>query len=454
VSVGLTRSEEYLVLDVHSVVTSECYLIPAMEPAAEPRLVAARRQGVEYTVEHDPARERFLILHNEKAEDFALAWAPGTDPGTWHELIPHTPGNRLLSVDAFSRHIVVSLRRNGLTALHVVPAEGAPYDIAFPEAVYSVGMNANLEYDTDSIRIGYTSLVTPDSIYDYDLTTKEMVLRRRKPVLGGYNPDDYEQYREWATAPDGALVPISIVCRGGTPRDGSAPTLLYGYGSYEISLDPWFSIPRLSLLDRGIVFAVAHIRGGGEMGRRWYEDGKLMAKKNTFTDFIACAAHLFAVGWTSPERLVAHGGSAGGLLMGAVANLAPEAFAGIVARVPFVDVLTTILDPSLPLTVAEWEEWGNPVESPEAYAYIKSYAPYENVGPRAYPPILAMGGLNDTRVLYHEPAKWVARLRAVAPDADVLLKTEMGTGHGGPSGRYDAWREEAFVLAWTIDRLR
>ncbi len=453
VGVGLTRSEDYLVIDVHSMVTSESYVIPALDPAAQPQLIAARRQGVEYSIEHDPAQGRFLILHNHLAEDFALAWTPAAEPGPWQELIPYTRGQRLLGVDAFADHTVVSLRRDGLTALRVLPAAGEPYDIAFPEAVYSVGMNANLEYVTDSIRIAYTSLITPHSIYDYDLTTREMVLRRQKPVLGDYNPADYEQYREWATAPDGTLVPISIVCRASTPRDGSAPTVLYGYGSYEASLDPWFSIPRLSLLDRGIVFAVAHVRGGGEMGRRWYEDGKLMAKKNTFTDFVACASHLFSVGWTSPERLVAEGGSAGGLLMGAVANLAPEAFTGIVARVPFVDVLTTILDPSLPLTVAEWEEWGNPLESAEAYAYIKSYAPYENVAPVSYPPILALGGLNDTRVLYHEPAKWVARLREVAPDVDVLLKTEMGTGHGGPSGRYDAWREEAFVLAWTIDRL-
>jgi oligopeptidase B len=452
VGVGLTRSEEYLVIDVHSMVTSESYMIPAGEPSAAPRLVAPRRQDVEYQIEHDPAQDRFLVLHNLDARDFALSWAPVADPGAWSPLLEHMPGQRLLGVDAFAGHTVVSLRRDGLTALRVLPATGQPYDIAFPEPVYSVGMSTNLEYVTDSIRITYTSLVTPHSVYDYDLNTREMVLRKRRPVLGGYDPADYEQHREWAPAPDGTLVPISIACRRGTPRDGTAPTLLYGYGSYEASMDPWFSIPRLSLLDRGFVFAVAHVRGGGEMGRQWYENGKLLLKKNTFTDFIACASHLVHTGWTSPSRLVAQGGSAGGLLMGAVANAAPESFAGIVAQVPFVDVLTTILDPSLPLTVAEWEEWGNPVESADAYRYIKSYAPYENVAPIAYPPILALGGLNDTRVLYHEPAKWVARLRAVAPSADVLLKTEMGTGHGGPSGRYDAWREEAFILAWIIDR--
>ncbi|MCW2642396.1 MAG: Oligopeptidase, partial [Dactylosporangium sp.] len=261
----------------------------------------------------------------------------------------------------------------------------------------------------------------------------------------------YEQHREWAIAEDGTRVPISLVCRRDTPRDGSAPLLLYGYGSYEHSMDPWFSIPRLSLVDRGMVFAVAHIRGGGEMGRHWYENGKMLAKKNTFSDFVACADHLVKAGWTATDRLVARGGSAGGLLMGAVANMAPEAFAGIVAQVPFVDALNSILDPSLPLTVTEWEEWGNPLDDPDVYAYMKSHTPYENVAEREYPAILAVTSLNDTRVLYHEPAKWVARLRAVVPGTRVLLKTEMGAGHGGPSGRYDAWKEEAFVNAWVLD---
>ena len=388
------------------------------------------------------------------AEDFAVAWTPASDPGEWHPLIDHEPGTRLESVDAFAGHLVVSLRRDGLTALRVLPLDGGePFDICFPEPIYQVGLGANPEYDTQMLRIRYTSLVTPDSVYDYDLITRELVLRKRQPVLGGFDPEDYEQHREWATAEDGTRVPISLVCRKGTPRDGSAPCLLYGYGSYETSMDPWFSVPRLSLLDRGVVFAVAHVRGGGELGRRWYEDGKLLAKKNTFTDFVACARHLTKQGWTSADRMVARGGSAGGLLMGAVANLAPEAFAGIVAQVPFVDPLNSILDPSLPLTVTEWEEWGNPLESAEVYQYMKSYSPYENVAALPYPPILAVTSLNDTRVLYHEPAKWVAKLRATAPEGSYLLKTEMGAGHGGPSGRYNAWREEAFVIAWILDRL-
>ena len=452
VGVDLTRSERFILIDIHSKVTSEILVIPADAPTSTPLSIAPRRQGVEYSVEHHG--HRFLILHNDGAEDFALSYTSADAPGAWTTLIEHEPGTRLLGVDAFSGHLVVSLRRDGLTGIRVVPLQGAaPYDIAFPEPIYSAGPEANLEYDTTSFRLHYVSLVTPDSVFDCNLDSGELTLRKQKPVLGDFDPARYEQHREWALAEDGTRVPISIVARAGTPRDGSAPAVLYGYGSYEASMDPWFSIPRLTLLDRGVVFAVAHIRGGGEMGRRWYDEGKLLAKKNTFTDFVACAEHLVKTGWTSSDKLIARGGSAGGLLMGAVANLAPETFAGIVAQVPFVDALNTILDPSLPLTVTEWEEWGNPLEDPEVYAYMKSYTPYENLSARPYPAILAVTSLNDTRVLYHEPAKWVARLRALSPGSDVLLKTEMGAGHGGPSGRYDAWREEAFITAWVLDRV-
>lgn len=454
VGVELSRSQQYLVVGANSAVTSEVRLLPAGDPTGAPQLVAARRQGVEYQVEHDQVNDRLLILHNHEAEDFALASTPAVAPGRWEPLIEHAAGTRLTGVDAFAEHLVVSLRRDGLTAVRVLPlAGGEPYDIGFPEPIYRVGLGANPEYRTGSLRLQYTSLVTPDSVYDYDLASHDLVLRKRQPVLGDFEPGDYEQHREWAVAPDGTRVPISLVCRKGARDAGPAPCVLYGYGSYEISMDPWFAIPRLSLVDRGVVFAVAHIRGGGELGRRWYEDGKLLAKRNTFTDFVACARHLVETGWTGTDRLVARGGSAGGLLMGAVANLAPEQFAGIVAQVPFVDPLTTILDPSLPLTVTEWEEWGNPLESAEVYAYMKSYAPYDNLADRAYPPILAATSLNDTRVRYCEPAKWVARLRVVAPAGTYLLKTELGAGHGGRSGRYDAWREEAFILAWILDRL-
>ncbi|MEU4419425.1 S9 family peptidase [Actinoplanes sp. NPDC024001] len=453
VGVDLSRSEKFIVIDAQSKITSEVRVIPADQPAAEPFVIAERRQGVEYSVEHHG--HRFLILHNLDAEDFALACTSVDNPGEWVELIAHEPGTRLESVDAFARHVVVSLRRDGLTGLRVM-TDGSTdtYDMTFPEPLYSVHLAGNPEYDTASVRISYTSLVTPESVFDVDLVTRAMTLRKQKPVLGGYDPADYEQFREWATAPDGVRVPISIVARKGTPRDGSAPAVLYGYGSYEHSVDPYFSIARLSLLDRGVVFAIAHVRGGGEMGRRWYETGKMLAKKNTFTDFVACAQALVRNRWTSASRLVARGGSAGGMLMGAVANLAPEAFAGILAEVPFVDPLTSILDPSLPLTITEWEEWGNPLESAEVYSYMKSYSPYENVTKQAYPRILAVTSLNDTRVLYHEPTKWIARLRSVAPGGDYLLKTEMGAGHGGPSGRYDAWREEAFNIAWILDVLK
>jgi oligopeptidase B len=452
VGVDLTRSGRFILIDIRSKITTEVRYIPADQPLGEPALVAARRTGVEYSVEHQG--DRFLVLHNDDAEDFALASTPDTAPGEWTPVLPHQPGVRLLRVDALAGHLVVSLRQDGLTGLRVLRHGGRePYNLAFPEPIYTVTADANPEYETARFRLRYASLVTPDSVYDCDLDTGELLLRKQTPVLGGYDPGEFEQHREFATAADGTRVPVSLVCRRGTARDGSAACVLYGYGAYESSQDPRFSIARLSLLDRGVVYAIAHIRGGGELGRRWYLDGKLLTKTNTFTDFVACADHLAKSGWTSPDRLVARGGSAGGLLMGAVANLAPEAFTGVVAQVPFVDALNSILDPSLPLTVTEWEEWGDPLHDPEVYAYMKSYTPYENVTARRYPAILAVCGLNDTRVLYHEAAKWVARLRATTPGTPVLLKTEMSSGHGGPSGIYDAWRNEAFVLAWIISHL-
>jgi oligopeptidase B len=454
VGVELSRSERFIFVETNSKVTSEVHVIPADAPLSPPTPVAPRRQGVEYAVEHHG--HRFVILHNDGARDFALSYTSVDAPGPWTPLIPHEPGTRLLAVDAFERYLVVSLRRDGLTGLRVLPDAdpGGSYDIEFPEPIYSVGPDANPEYATGSFRLHYVSLVTPDSVYDCDLATGTLTLRKRRPVLGGYDPEQYEQHREWALSDDGTRVPVSLICRRDTPRDGTAPTLLYGYGSYETSVDPYFSIPRLSLVDRGMVFAIAHVRGGGELGRSWYEHGKMLAKKNTFVDFVACARHLVKVGWTAPERLVARGASAGGLLVGAVANQAPDAFGGFVAEVPFVDALDTILDPSMPLTVTEWEEWGNPLADPEVYGYMKSYSPYENLGSRPYPPILAVTSLHDTRVLYHEPAKWVARLRALSPSTTVLLRTEMEAGHGGPSGRYNVWREEAFVLAWILDRVQ
>jgi oligopeptidase B len=336
----------------------------------------------------------------------------------------------------------------------VVAESDDGWDVEFPEPVFSVEPGDNPEYASDVYRLTYESLVTPPTVYDYEFTSRSLVLRKQQPVLGGYDPADYDSTREWATADDGTRIPISLVRRKSVPRDGSAPCLLYGYGSYEISSDPWFSVLRLPLLDRGFVFAVAHVRGGGECGRHWYDDGKLLHKRNTFTDFVTCARHLCDAGYTSTERLSARGGSAGGLLIGAVANMAPSLFAAIVAEVPFVDALNTILDPTLPLTVMEWEEWGNPIESAEVFRYMKSYSPYENVEAMAYPAILATAGLNDPRVSYHEPAKWVAKLRATkTDDRPLLLKTEMGAGHGGPSGRYDVWHDQAFLFAFLIDQL-
>jgi len=471
VGVGLTRSERYLILAVASSVTSEAWLLDAARPQDELTLVTRRRQGVEYHVEHQAGTDgtgRLLILHNDHAENFELAAAPLSDPANWTPIIAHRSDTRVLGVDAFTGHLVVYLRREGLTGLRIIPSDGpgpggtahdalddAGYEVRFPEPIYSVAPHANREYDSRLFRLGYASLVTPDSVYDCDMATGDLTLLKRQPVLpspGGheYRVEDYDQYREWATASDGIRIPISLVCPRGTPRDGSAPFLLYGYGSYEASIDPTFSIPRLSLLDRGFGYAIAHIRGGGEMGRRWYTGGKLLHKTNTFTDFVACAEHLVTQGWTSPSRLIARGGSAGGLLMGAVANIAPQDFGGIVAQVPFVDALTTILDPSLPLTVTEWEEWGDPLHDAQVYAYMKSYSPYENVTGQAYPPILAVTSLNDTRVLYREPAKWIAKLQAVAQGGPFLLRTEMVAGHGGRSGRYDKWHEEALVLAWIV----
>jgi oligopeptidase B len=458
VGVSLSRSERYVFISTESKLTSEAWLLDAARPDGGFSVVMPRRPGVEYSVEHQvraDGTDRLLILHNDHAENFELADAPVADPSSWTPVIPHRADTRLLGVDAFAEDLVVYLRRDGLTGLRILRLDGTEHEVAFGEPVYTVGPGANPDYESRVFRLGYTSLVTPDSVYDCDMATGQLTLLKRRPVLalpGGreYNPGDYEQYREWATAADGTRIPISLVCPKGAPRDGSSPFVLYGYGSYEISMDPTFSVPRLSLLDRGFGYAIAHIRGGGEMGRRWYDDGKMLHKINTFTDFVACAEHLVAQGWTMPSRLIARGGSAGGLLMGAVVNLAPQDFGGIVAHVPFVDALTTILDPSLPLTITEWEEWGDPLHDPQVYAYMKTYSPYENVTGQTYPPILAVTSLNDTRVLYREPAKWIARLQATARGGPFLLKTEMTAGHGGRSGRYDAWHEEALVLAWIV----
>jgi oligopeptidase B len=461
-SVGRTRSDRFLVIGVGSKTTTEYRVLDASDPTGEFRVVAPRRQGVEYSIEHAvvAGEDCFLVVHNDGAENFTLARAPvdATSHDEWVPVLDYDPAVRLEDVEAFEGHLVVQERREGLTHLRIVTLTdtglGDDFPVDLGHAVYTVGAGSNPEFQQPTVRLGYTTLATPPGVYDLDVATRKLTLLKQMPVLGDFDPGRYEQHREWATADDGTLVPISIVCPKDAPRDGSMPMLIYGYGSYESSTDPFFTISRLSLLDRGVGFAIAHVRGGGEMGRRWYDQGKMLAKRNTFTDFVACARHLAVTGWTGADRLVAEGGSAGGLLMGAVANLAPDAFRAIVADVAFVDALTTILDPSLPLTVVEWEEWGNPLEDPDVYAYMKSYSPYENIEHKRYPSILAETSLNDTRVLYVEPAKWVAKLRATAAEPqDFLLKTEMAAGHGGVSGRYNAWRDRAFSYAWVLDKL-
>ena len=454
-AVDRTRDDRVLLLQLESKVTTEWWSLDADTPTGNFTVVHPREQGLEYSVDHHEGR--FLIVTNaDGAYDFKLVETPVASPGraSWTEVVAHRPGTRLDGIDVFANHLVL-LERHEATQRLVVRrfSDGETHAIEQPEDVSTAGFGTNPEYDTTAYRYSYTSLVTPRSIYEYDLDARTRELKKQQPVLGGYDPADYETGRTWATAEDGTRIPISYVHRAGLVRDGSAPCLLYGYGSYEISIDPGFSPLRLSLLDRGFVFAIAHIRGGGEMGRRWYENGKFLSKRNTFTDFIASAEHMVAENFTSPDRLVARGGSAGGLLMGAIVNLRPELFAVIVAEVPFVDVLTTMLDESLPLTVTEWEEWGNPNEG-DFYEYMKAYAPYDNVSEQPYPAMLVTAGLNDPRVSYWEPAKWVARLRERSTsDKPILLKTEMGAGHGGPSGRYDAWKDEAFIYAFILDQL-
>ncbi|MGE0731504.1 MAG: S9 family peptidase [Acidimicrobiia bacterium] len=453
-SVDLGRDERYLYVHAGSKVTDEVWFVESDRPTEPFRVVQPREQGVEYGVSHH--RGRFLILTNaDGAENFKLCEAPIATPGRahWREVIAHRPEVKLSGITTFVDHLVIHERVDATTQIRVRRfSDGAEHTIEQPEAVGTAAGGANPEFESSVYRYRYESMRTPSSVFSYDLNTRERTLLKRQPVLGDFDPERYVTERLWATAADGVRVPMSIVYRKGFERDGRAPALLYGYGSYEASMDPYFSSIRLSLLDRGFSFAIAHIRGGGELGRHWYTDGKYLQKRNTFTDFIACARHLVEQGWTSPSRLAIRGGSAGGLLMGAVVNEAPELFGAVVAEVPFVDVLNTISDPSLPLTVMEWEEWGNPVDHEEYYRYLKSYAPYENVEAKAYPPMLVTAGLNDPRVSYWEPAKWVARLRATKTDTNLLLlKTEMGAGHGGPSGRYNAWRDEAFVLAFLLD---
>lgn len=462
--VETSRDERWVILGIGSKTTSEVWLLPAEDPEGAFRCVAPRREGIEYDVE--PAADRLLIVHNTDHPDADLAWAPleATSADQWRPLLESAPGERFLGVDAFDRAAVLSLRSGGLTALRILlrdPASPSGYaaaeDVPVDEALYSVGLGDNPETDTATVQLVVESYVTPRTVLDLDLTTRQRTVLKRQPVLGDFDPAHYAQRREWATASDGTLVPVSVVHRAGLEPDGTHPALLTAYGAYEHSNDPYFSVARLSLLDRGVVYAVAHVRGGGEMGRHWYDEGKLLAKENTFTDLVACADHLLATGWAAPDRLALEGGSAGGLTVGAAVNLAPDRFRVVHAAVPFVDALTTMLMPELPLTVGEWEEWGDPADDPEVYAAMKAYSPYENIAARDYPAVLATTSLHDTRVSYTEPAKWVARLRATvtsgAPARPILLRTETAAGHGGRSGRYAAWEQVAWEWSVVLDQL-
>ncbi|MBD2034207.1 S9 family peptidase [Leptolyngbya sp. FACHB-321] len=452
-SVGKTRSDAYILLELGSKITSEVHYLDANQPEGKFQVIQPRSSGIEYQVEHHS--DSFYIVTNDEALNFKLMQTPVTTPAkdNWQLVIPHRDQVLLEGVSAFAKHLVIYERESGLPTIRVRQlASGEEHFIQFPDPTYSADEGSNPEFDTEILRFNYTSLVTPRSVFDYNLETQERELKKETPVLGGYDRTQYASDRLMATATDGTQVPISIVYKKGLEQNGAKPLLLTGYGSYGFSYPAAFSSTRLSLLERGVVVAIAHIRGGSEMGRQWYEDGKFLKKKNTFTDFIACSEHLIAQGWTSKEQLAVVGGSAGGLLMGAVINLRPDLFKAVVAHVPFVDVVTTILDDHLPLSVMEREEWGDPNDK-TFYDYMKSYSPYDRVEAKDYPNLLITAGLNDARVAYWEPAKWTAKLRSLKTDHNcLLLKTNMGAGHGGASGRYESLKEIAFEYAFLFDQ--
>ena len=451
---GKTRSQAYLLMDLESNNTSEVHYLDADDPTGDFKVFQPRRREVEYSVEHHS--DRFLIVTNVDAKNFKLIEAPVDVPSeaNWKEVISHREAVKLDGVSPFQNHLVVYERENGLKQIRIFDlVTNEVHSVDFPEPVYTFWGMGNREFNTNTLRFHYSSFITPTSVFDYNMDAKTRELKKQEEVLGGYDPSRYESQRIFAKTADGTQIPVSLVYKKGMTQDGNNPQLLIGYGSYGASIDPNFSSNSLSLLDRGFIVAIAHIRGGGEMGRPWYESGKLLNKKSTFTDFITCAEHLIAENYTTSDKLVIQGGSAGGLLMGAVMNIRPELFKAVLAHVPFVDALNTMLDASIPLTVIEYEEWGNPNEKPY-YDYIRSYSPYDNIEAKNYPNLLVTAGLNDPRVHYWEPAKWTAKLRASKTDSNrLLLKTEMGSGHGGPSGRYDALKETAFEYAFILDVL-
>ncbi len=456
IHVRRTRSGNYILMTVYSQSSSEVRFLEAGKPEGDFTLVEPRAAWLEYYVEE--AGNQFYIRCNEQAENFKLLTAPTSSPGkaAWQELIPHRPETLLEGVEAFHQFLVLSERTGGLVRLRLSGLDGtaqARY-IPMPEPAYTVREANNPDFETSAYRFVYSSLITPETTVDYGVQDGKWTVARQQVISSGYDRTQFTAERVFATASDGAQIPLSIAYRKGTPLDGSAPLLLTGYGSYGFSLDPAFDAQRLSLLERGFVYAMAHIRGGSEMGRRWYEDGRLMHKKNSFTDFIACAEHLIANQYTSAQRLAVRGGSAGGLLVTACANLRPELFKAVVAMVPFTNVICAMLDPDLPLTVVEYDQWGNPADK-QAFDYMLSYSPYENIRTTAYPAMYVKAGLNDLQVPYWDPAKWVARLRTKKTDHNPLvLVTNMGAGHSGASGRYDSLKELAQVFGFLIDVLK
>jgi oligopeptidase B len=446
-----SKSKEYVVIALESTVSTEYRLLDADNPQGEFKVVQPRERDLEYHIEH--FRDKLYIRTNLAAKNFRLVETPldKTSKENWREVVPHRADVLLEGFEIFNDYLVVEERQDGLTRIRVIGwKDKAEHNLDFGEAAYAAGIGRNPELDTDWLRYEYSSFTTPQSTYDYNLKTREKKLLKQQEVLGGFDPADYQTERLTATAPDGVKVPISVVYKKGLVKDGTNPLLQYGYGSYGAIEDPYFDSALLSLLDRGFAYALVHIRGGSDMGRAWYEDGKLLNKKNTFTDFIACAEHLVTQNYTRPDRLFAMGVSAGGLLMGAVVNVRPDLFKGVIAGVPYVDVINTMLDPGIPLTAQEFDEWGNPAKK-EYYDYMLSYSPYDNVEAKDYPAMLVTTGLYDSQVQYWEPAKWVAKLRSLKTDKNLLLlHTNMDAGHGGQSGRYRQYREIALEYAFLL----
>jgi len=452
VGVTKTKTRKFILMNLGSNTTTEVHFLDADDPGGAFNAVEPRRPEIEYYVEHHV--DAFFILTNEGAKNFKVVEAPVATPGRdhWREVVPHRNAVKIDDIDVFRNHLVVYERENGLKQIMVMRLDaGESHHVRFREPAYTLWTGENPDFEAEELRYNYTSLVTPRTVIDYNMRTRSQRMLKRYEVLGGYEPGHYVTERIFAAAADGTRVPISLVYKDGTPRDGSAPLFLYGYGAYGVSIEPYFISNRLSLVDRGVIYAIAHIRGGGAMGRQWYDRGKLLNKRNTFTDFLACADHLIEKGYASPGRIACSGGSAGGMLIGVAANMRPELWGGVVAHVPFVDVVNTMLDESIPLTVIEYEEWGDPRDK-KFYEYIRSYSPYDNVRKQDYPPMLVTAGMNDPRVQYWEPAKWVARLRALKTDGNpLLLKVRMNEGHVGASGRYDYLRDVGLEYGFVLD---